>query len=664
MTSIDDIILKSTNPFDNIRSVNFWDKNRTPEPNVNSIHQEAIATIESTLDLVILDHRTRTVLLKGDGGSGKTYLLGRLKKKFNNKAFFAYIPPFPQSDYIWRHILRYTVNSLLNVPEGQKYCQLILWLMSVLCAIKQRNLKQPILKDDIFDLLRNDRQKFINKLKNIYNPANIYNADIFFGMLHDLTKPELRTLACEWLRGDDLSEESLQALRVKKSIATEGETTAREILANFGKIAIDTKPIVLCFDQLESIATLPNGSIDLPTLFNVNSKICDEDTNFLVLIGITTNTWQHHKTRIDKTHQARISKQVDLKDISPEQAESLLASRLYHLHCQTDYLTDSPIYPISRKHLEDEFPGGKANPRNVLMLGQYIFQTYKERLAGGKTEPEAPLCAFRSKWTEEFNKVKQQITKITDLSSPELIQMLKETLNALKVEQISIPLLREKYLANCSLHYKLSPQGDRIGIVWTEDQNMHTFYGVMKACQTVVGRHSVKLRFIRAEALSNNRNQGRRIYSEIFTDRNSPHFHVTPNLQSVRYMATYYNLAKYAREGDLFIGGKTVGLQELRILTGESNVLENCSLLNRLGIINNQLTEEEIAAKNFVLGLVTTHHVIGRNILVQNTCNEFTMLNENKINKLIEQLCKENNIRIINSTARPEAQSICLVINR
>ena len=77
MTSIDDIILKSINPFDNIRSVNFWDKNRTPEPNVNSIHQEAIATIESTLDLVILDHRTRTVLLKGDGGSGKTYLLGR-----------------------------------------------------------------------------------------------------------------------------------------------------------------------------------------------------------------------------------------------------------------------------------------------------------------------------------------------------------------------------------------------------------------------------------------------------------------------------------------------------------------------------------------------------------------------------------------------------------
>jgi replication-associated recombination protein RarA len=98
MLSIDEIILRSINPFDNFFSVNFWHKQQQPEPTVDSIHQEVIAKIEAVLDQVAQAHHTLTVILDGDAGSGKTYLLGRLKNKFNHKAFFIYIPLFPQSD--------------------------------------------------------------------------------------------------------------------------------------------------------------------------------------------------------------------------------------------------------------------------------------------------------------------------------------------------------------------------------------------------------------------------------------------------------------------------------------------------------------------------------------------------------------------------------------
>lgn len=76
MASIDNIILRSANLFDNIRSVNFWHEQQQLEPTVDSIHQEEIAKIEATLDQVAQDHRTRTLILDGDGGSGKTYLFG------------------------------------------------------------------------------------------------------------------------------------------------------------------------------------------------------------------------------------------------------------------------------------------------------------------------------------------------------------------------------------------------------------------------------------------------------------------------------------------------------------------------------------------------------------------------------------------------------------
>lgn len=120
MPSINEIIKREVNPFDlvNLRTGNFWTENQDAKSVVESIHQEVISDIEELLDLVARDHRSRTVLLIGDAGSGKSYLLGRLKLTFNDRAFFAYISPWPDNDYIWRHILRYTVDSLIKIPEG------------------------------------------------------------------------------------------------------------------------------------------------------------------------------------------------------------------------------------------------------------------------------------------------------------------------------------------------------------------------------------------------------------------------------------------------------------------------------------------------------------------------------------------------------------------
>ncbi|MBD2626115.1 ATP-binding protein [Trichormus variabilis] len=672
MASIDEIILRSINPFDNFRSVNFWHKQQQPEPTVDSIHQEAIAKIEAALNQVAQDHQTRTVILDGDGGSGKTYLLGRLKKKFNHKAFFVYIPPFPQSDYIWRHILRYTVDSLVQIPEGKKDSQLLLWLENVLNTIKQRSVTDRILKDDVFDLLRNDRKKFINKLKDIYRQAGIYNADIFFGVLHDLTNTELYPLACEWLRGDDLSEESLQALRIRKSIDT--EEAARENLANFSRIAGDTQPIVLCFDQLESIALLPDGTRDLQALFNVNTKISGENGNFLIIISIATNTWEQNKSRIDKTHKARVDKKVDLKSINLTQAESLLASRLYSLHHQANIQPPSPIYPLTRQYLEKEFPGGKTEPRNVIKFGQFVFQEYKEWLASGGSKdnfklPEKNgeqdehlklLAAFKLQWRDEFNKVQQRITRFRLLSSPDLIQILQETLVALQVQGVKSPLFTGTKYASYSLEYKLSGKSERLGVVWTEDASMINFFYVMEACKKAVKKDpSLELYLIRAEGLGNSSNKGNKLFVELFTD--SLHSHIKPDITSVHYLETYHSLVRDAREGDLVIGNKTLNLNNLQRLVRESNIFNECPLLQDLQIIQGSLKPPEPPIKDFLFNLVTTQHFLGRQTLIQNAISNFNTVSEAQINVFIQQLCQENKIKILDPKAKPEAQLICLV---
>lgn len=698
MASIDDLILRSTNPFDNLRSVNFWHRHKDPEPIVTSIHQEAMTVIEATLEQVVRDHYTRTVILDGDSGSGKTYLLGRLKQAFNHNAFFVYIPPFPQSDYVWRHILRYTVDSLVQVPSGQKYSQLLLWLKSVLLALKQRSLKDRI-KENILDLLQTDRQQFIKRLKEIYKQSgsnSIYNADKFFGILHDLTDPKLYPLACEWLRADDLSEESLEALRLKSSIDT--EQAAREVLANFGRVAINTQPIVLCFDQLESIARLPDGGLDLQSLFNINTKIHDEDKNFLVIISILTNTWEHYKSRIDQSHRARIDREIPLRLITLEQAELLWASRLNGLHRQSQPHPESEIYPLNSADLEESFPGRRTNPRDVLRLGREMFQAYKEWLVKTGTngfKPVEPVsvaqvaapqpmsatsefeAVFKLKWQDELLKIKESVTRIRYFTSLELVEMLKEALLVLQVSSIQVPLLDRTKFAGYSFSCSLPNQPEEVGIVWTEDQGMDNFFHVMEACQRTLEQGRCRtLYLIRAETTGKPTLKGHQLYQQIFT--NTPHRHFEPDIASVQSLAAYYSLVKDAREGDLVVGSQAVGLKMLQSLARESGIWDDCDLLHALGLVHHSTEPEQSEpdasaifpplelpnrllrqVDDYLLSLVRTHPVIGLQTLSHSTLKQFPQADEALVQERIQTLCQTQQMQVINPDAAIEAQLIC-----
>ncbi len=160
MATLREIIQREVNPFDSVtfRTGNFWTENQQPSSaTVESIHQEAIIQIRDTLQHVIRDRCSRSILLMGDPGCGKSYLLSRLKKTLNDRAFFVYVEPCPSSDRIWQHTLRYTVDGLMHVPEGEKESQLLLWLKG-LSAYKDGGIKKRLL---------GAKNHFIHELRNI-----------------------------------------------------------------------------------------------------------------------------------------------------------------------------------------------------------------------------------------------------------------------------------------------------------------------------------------------------------------------------------------------------------------------------------------------------------------------------------------------------------------
>ena len=672
MTSLQQLIQRNLNPFDasTFKPGNFWQENQDPNQEVEGIHWAVLQTIEKTLDQVASDRHTRTLLLTGDSGSGKSYLLGRLKRQLNSKAFFAYIGPWPDSDYLWRHTLRSTIDSLIHAPEGQSESQLVLWLKGL-----------PSLRDRTFTKwILGERSIFIRDLRASF-PAGIYHAKEFFGVLYDLvTNPELRPLAYDWLKGDDLDQEDLKALRVKRSL--DSEDAAHHILGNFGRLAAATQPIVLCFDNLDGIPRLSEDKLDLQSLFNLNSTIHNDNlNNFLVIISIITSSWRQNCSAIQPADRARIHETVKLHPINLEQAQALWATRLAPIHAHAKPKPDSAIAPLSADYLNHKFPRGKTLPRNTLMLGQMLITHFKQHgeLPDLTTPPpdqpvqppvDPPIQAnFKVTWEKEFKLAQQQVTRISQFTSPELIWRLRQVLEALQVPQATPQFLTSSRFASYSLSHQ---QHSRTGIVWSEDRNMNTFYHLMNACQKQVKKNTCdRLYFIRAEKLGKPKNRGQQIYQQVFQSQAARH-HLKPDLLSVQYLETYHKLATAAQGGELVIGQTTPHLKDLQAFVRQSKVLESCPLLQDLQVVaasgdpnpgggDETIEVDTSAIADYILNIVATQSLIGRMVLVQNTQKQFPKTEKATIDTMVKTLCQQNRIQLLDPNADPAGQLICYV---
>jgi GTPase SAR1 family protein len=692
VASIDDIIRKSFNPFDRYKANSFWREEQDSQLVVDSIHTEVILAANEMLDRITADGRTKTLLISGESGSGKTYLLGRLKKALNSKAIFVYVGSCPNNDHIWRHTLRETVDSLVQIPEQQKDSQLLLWLKN-LSVFKKASLKEKIFSIPIWELGQSDRYKgrqdFIKKLRNLYQKFKIFNHDEFFGVLYDLTDSELYPLACNWLRGDSLNDESLKQLKIKSSI--QDEDTARKILANFGEISSQTIPIVICFDELDNYEKPPEGLPELLPLFEVNTVINNDFSNFLVIISIVTDTWIRCKPKIPQPNIDRINEKVELKSIDLDGAEGIWRSLLLPLHAQAESKLDSPIYPFKREDLEAEFPRGRLNPRDALISGFERFKVYKQSLLDGEASPVVPIPipqkdSLSLVWIDEFNQVKQKIIRVDQLASIVLLDMLKESMQLFQVSSIQPKVLPSKTYESYSFRYTYKSQ--HMIVVWSEHLSK-PFFDVMSACKKMNDKGE-NLYLIHSSGVGDSKSKGYQVYRQVFA--NSRNCHITPDLNSIHYINTYYNLLKSSRAGDLVIGGKVIGGRELVTLVREGKFLEECQLLHKLLSMENtpepsKLEKDKKAdkkvnsvvkppvekpneandlqlkqLKDFVFSAIKTQQLIGIQLLIKNAASQFPEIEKSQIEQVIKQLCLEKQAQIVNPNQPLKDRLICLVI--
>jgi hypothetical protein len=122
-----------------------------------------------------------------------------------------------------------------------------------------------------------------------------------------------------------------------------------------------------------------------------------------------------------------------------------------------------------------------------------------------------------------------------------------------------------------------------------------------------------------------------------------------------------------ALANELVIEGRIINLKEFEEIIFDSQILNNCSLLQDLSVVvptetqekQNELDLDEI--KNFVLNFIRKQSFMERNSIIENTLNQFVKIERSKIDIIIAELERANKIKIIAPTSKSDEQLVCFV---
>ncbi|NJM48181.1 MAG: hypothetical protein HC860_20070 [Alkalinema sp. RU_4_3] len=273
-----------------------------------------------------------------------------------------------------------------------------------------------------------------------------------------------------------------------------------------------------------------------------------------------------------------------------------------------------------------------------------------------------PLQAeFKLEWDREYRKITTKILKTTARSAPELIQMLQEALVALEVPGVKLKLLTGKY-ASYSLQYKHPKTKEAIGLVWTEDASMQSFYHIMNACQKVTG---ARLKLLRSGNLGLPKTAGNQIYRQLFESTENQH--IKPNLTSIHHLATYHSFVNAIAARELVLGGKALSLPELIQLVRETGVLAQAQLLQDLDVIlditgavdSPPPIDETALLRDYLMNLMITQQIMGLPTLIAAIQRQFPDQDRKIIDQTIDQFCDDQKLSLLNPTEKPARRMIC-----
>ncbi|MFX0016453.1 MAG: ATP-binding protein [Promethearchaeota archaeon] len=383
----DALILGKVNPF---RSTSVGDPWQAEVIDVPEINRKASRVVLETLDEVRSTGRSGMCMILGDAGVGKTHVLSRLRRIAEEWDYlFVSIRPLGDLQRIYGHILQEIMISLRKKGIEENYSPLERFIGEIVLRALSDGLSNNPAANDLLNSFIHDPVKiFTFELERFYSSdlrklaidylASVHpDIDIqFLEVLFHTLNPDIRPTAFKWLSGIEISETDLALLDVPSSISTENR--ALSILQTISALA--QKPILLSFDQLESIYIRFKRDNGIQLLFDSLTNLYNQCTHLLVLAMVQSVVWNESiQNEVPEYSRQRIDYITSLERLTSENAVLLAKARLETVFRDSGVSPPFPTYPFSENYIAIANRNANGNPRLFLRHLRDRLNEFKDR---------------------------------------------------------------------------------------------------------------------------------------------------------------------------------------------------------------------------------------------------------------------------------------------
>ncbi len=297
------------------------------------------------------NHQSQGVIIIGEAGSGKTHLIMRLAKELLKVNRLLFIRHPNNLNTILYHIYSRILDSFIKEVPETGYTQLEHLLShSFVKLISQSTFIRLTQKDsDIQTIAKNEPLELYEKLgkedtqrkrdywQHIEKRASEWWMDeygiggyapkILKGIIKfcSYTRRKEKSLVSRWLSAEELTEEDISSIGLNNwDQEMSKEEFSLEAISVFSKLSLLDEPLIIVFDQLESLG-LPHNEALLLSFGEAVKEIFTHVPHSLIILNLFPERWQQFQTLfnpavIDRASQHKIA----LNRPSNEQLLSIL----------------------------------------------------------------------------------------------------------------------------------------------------------------------------------------------------------------------------------------------------------------------------------------------------------------------------------------------------
>jgi len=365
--------IKNHNPFDRplvVRSQDIW---VTGFPDVPSLNAHASDAVFDAIERV----RTKQqpvigITIKAERGLGKSHLISRIRHQLqaDGSALFVYTSEINDLNRIKGEFLRNLANSLKHIgSQGMSQWR------ELATAIFNEAYNKAFTPDEMVrhfsEVLRvNSKvvEHWTDKVLGIKH--DIENPDIIAAILWTLSSnPSEERYAINWLAGQELPQSRADALGLANSSAQDREAQAFSTVRQILDLISDYKPIVICFDELESILMCNDAGFTASQVTAILAKdLYDKIKRGVFLTAMFPQTWTDQIRALKEAESVtdRIAQRtIELTYLKSEDVIALVSQWLKDFYNQQEVTPPYSVYPFDEEKLKEL---GKERPmvRKVL----------------------------------------------------------------------------------------------------------------------------------------------------------------------------------------------------------------------------------------------------------------------------------------------------------